>query len=120
MGIESRLGPNCEDGQTTYHVIYSPPLNSYEASLIGPASGDPVCSPRRIPPLDSEHLFAYTPNMEAWELEHIRRSIAMLPEGHSAGALTKERAMALVHEALAAREDATGTSRPSTNCGPPC
>ena len=45
------------------------------------------------------------PGMEAWELEHIRRSIAMLPEGHSAGALTKERAMALVHEALSARED---------------
>jgi hypothetical protein len=43
--------------------------------------------------------------MEAWELEQVRRSIAMLPEGHSAGALTKERAMALVHEALAARED---------------
>lgn len=43
--------------------------------------------------------------MEAWELEQIRRSIAMLPEGHSAGALTKERARALVEEALAARVD---------------
>jgi hypothetical protein len=38
-------------------------------------------------------------------MEHIRRSIAMLSEGHSAGALTKERAMTVVLEALAARED---------------
>jgi hypothetical protein len=50
-------------------------------------------------------MFEYTPAMEGWELEQIRRSIAMLPEGHSAGALTKERAMALVREALDARED---------------
>jgi hypothetical protein len=38
------------------------------------------------------------------ELERLRRSIAMLPEGHSAGALTKEAALALVREALANRE----------------
>jgi hypothetical protein len=43
--------------------------------------------------------------MDAWELEHMRWSITMLPEGHSAGALTKEMAMALVHQALVARDD---------------
>jgi hypothetical protein len=32
------------------------------------------------------------------ELERIRRSIAMLPPGHSAGALTREAAMALIED----------------------
>lgn len=44
--------------------------------------------------------------MESWELEQIRRSIAMLPPGHSAGALTKAVAEELVEEAVAARGDA--------------
>jgi hypothetical protein len=44
--------------------------------------------------------------MEAHELERIRRSIVMLPPGHSAGALTREAALDLVREAIANREDA--------------
>ena len=38
--------------------------------------------------------------VEPWEVEQLRRAIAMLPPAHSAGALTKEAAMALVHEVL--------------------
>jgi len=36
--------------------------------------------------------------MKSWELETLRRSVAMLPPGHSAGALTKEQAQALLDE----------------------
>jgi hypothetical protein len=43
--------------------------------------------------------------MEPWEVEQLRRSIAMLPPGHSAGALTKEAAMALIHEVLNSRRE---------------
>jgi hypothetical protein len=43
--------------------------------------------------------------VEPWEIEQLRRSIAMLPPGHSAGALTKEAAMALVHEVLTSRRE---------------
>jgi hypothetical protein len=43
--------------------------------------------------------------MEPWEVEQLRRSIAMLPPGHSAGALTKEAAMALIHEVLTSRRE---------------
>jgi hypothetical protein len=43
--------------------------------------------------------------VEAWEIEQLRRSIAMLPPGHSAGALTKEAAMALIHEVLNGRRE---------------
>jgi hypothetical protein len=43
--------------------------------------------------------------VEAWEIEQLRRSIAMLSPGHSAGALTKEAAMALVHEVLTSRRE---------------
>jgi hypothetical protein len=41
--------------------------------------------------------------VDAQELERIRRSIAMLPPGHSAGALTREAAMDLIHEVATAR-----------------
>jgi hypothetical protein len=43
--------------------------------------------------------------MEPHEIERIRRSIAMLPEGHSAGALTKAAAMDLVEEVLTSRRE---------------
>jgi hypothetical protein len=43
--------------------------------------------------------------MEAHELERLRRSIAMLPPGHSAGALTREAAMKLVEEVANARSE---------------
>jgi hypothetical protein len=43
--------------------------------------------------------------VEPWQIEQLRRSIAMLPPGHSAGALTKEAAMALVHEVLTSRRE---------------
>jgi hypothetical protein len=43
--------------------------------------------------------------MEAHELERLRRSIAMLPPGHSAGALTREAAMSLVEEVANARSE---------------
>lgn len=36
--------------------------------------------------------------MKSWELETLRRSVAMLPPGHSAGALTKAQAQALLAE----------------------
>jgi hypothetical protein len=36
--------------------------------------------------------------VDSHELERIRRSIAMLPPGHSAGALTREAAMALIED----------------------
>ncbi|HUJ66326.1 MAG TPA: hypothetical protein VLX59_12360 [Acidimicrobiales bacterium] len=41
--------------------------------------------------------------MDPHELERIRRSVAMLPPGHSAGALTREAAMALIEEVASAR-----------------
>jgi hypothetical protein len=43
--------------------------------------------------------------VEPWQIEQLRRSIAMLPPGHSAGALTKEAAMALVHDVLTSRRE---------------
>jgi hypothetical protein len=43
--------------------------------------------------------------MEAHELERLRRSISMLPPGHSAGALTREAAMNLVEEVANARSE---------------
>jgi hypothetical protein len=43
--------------------------------------------------------------VEPWEIEQLRRSIAMLPPGHSAGALTKEAAMALIHEVLTSQQE---------------
>ena len=45
--------------------------------------------------------------MEPHELERLRRSIAMMPPGRSAGALTREAALRLVDEVLAARNETT-------------
>jgi hypothetical protein len=42
--------------------------------------------------------------VEAHELERIRRSIIMVPPGHSAGALTRETAMDLIEECLRLRD----------------
>jgi hypothetical protein len=44
-----------------------------------------------------------SPAVDPHELERLRRSIAMLPPGHSAGALTREAAMALIEEVASAR-----------------
>ena len=43
--------------------------------------------------------------VEAHEIERLRRSIAMLPPGHSAGALTKEMAFSLIEEVLNSRSE---------------
>lgn len=45
--------------------------------------------------------------MEPHELERLRRSIVMMLPGHSAGALTREAALRLVDEVLAARSETT-------------
>ena len=37
-------------------------------------------------------------HLEAWEIENLRRSVAMLLPGHSAGALTRDAALALFEE----------------------
>lgn len=42
-------------------------------------------------PLDSHPV-------KPWELEQLRRSVAMLPPGHSAGALSREQALTLFEE----------------------
>ncbi|MDE3203941.1 MAG: hypothetical protein KGQ66_06925 [Acidobacteriota bacterium] len=43
--------------------------------------------------------------MEPYELERIRRSVAMLAPGHSAGALTREAAMDLLEEIASLRAE---------------
>jgi hypothetical protein len=43
--------------------------------------------------------------VDSHELERLRRSVAMLPPGHSAGALTREAAMALICEVRIARSE---------------
>jgi hypothetical protein len=52
-----------------------------------------------------EHTFDNVPDVEPHELERLRRSIAMLAPGHSAGALTRDAAMALVEEVPSARSE---------------
>jgi hypothetical protein len=44
-------------------------------------------------------------DVEAWEIEQLRRSVAMLPEGHSAGAVSKEQARQLLEEITTARAE---------------
>jgi hypothetical protein len=43
--------------------------------------------------------------VESWELEQLRRSVAMLPEGHSAGAVSKAQARQLLEEVVTARAE---------------
>ena len=45
--------------------------------------------------------------MEDWELEHLRRSVAMLPPGHSAGPLSKEQVRDLIGELETARKESS-------------
>jgi hypothetical protein len=44
-------------------------------------------------------------SMEPHELERLRRSIVMLPPGHSAGALTREAALELLDVVATSREE---------------
>lgn len=55
----------------------------------------------------SEHMFATVRDVEPHELERLRRSIVMMPPGHSAGALTREAALRLVDGVVAARSETT-------------
>jgi hypothetical protein len=48
--------------------------------------------------LSGEHLFGYATAVKPWELEQLRRSVVMLPPGHSAGALSREQALKLFEE----------------------
>jgi hypothetical protein len=41
--------------------------------------------------------------MVAWEAEQLRRSVAVLPEGHSAGAVGRDQARELLEEILTTR-----------------
>lgn len=43
--------------------------------------------------------------MERWELEQLRRSIVMLPPGHSAGAVSKTQAEELLAEVERSHDD---------------
>lgn len=43
--------------------------------------------------------------MEPWELDQLRRSVAMLPSGHSAGAVSKAQAEELLAEIDRSRDD---------------
>ena len=48
--------------------------------------------------------------MEPWEIEQLRRSVVMLPAGHSAGAVTREQALQLFDE-IAGLQRETGRYR---------
>ena len=39
--------------------------------------------------------------MEPWEIEQLRRSVVMLPPGHSVGAMSRDQALALFEELAA-------------------
>jgi hypothetical protein len=43
-------------------------------------------------------MFDYDAPMKSWELEQLRRSVVMLPPGHSAGAVSKAQAEELLAE----------------------
>jgi hypothetical protein len=74
-------------------------------------------TPRRAPTIRRYHrdllFFARRPNrcsirlpgVTPEELERLRRSVVMLPPGHSAGALTREAALAMLDELAAARQE---------------
>ena len=52
-------------------------------------------------------MFVGSLAVESWELEQLRRSVAMLPEGHSAGAVSKEQARQLLDELMTAKDETT-------------
>ena len=43
--------------------------------------------------------------MESWQVEQLRRSIVMLPPGHTAGAVSRDQAERLLDELLGMRRD---------------
>ena len=40
-------------------------------------------------PRHYEHMFASIWGVEPWQIEQLRRSVAMLPPGHSVGAMSR-------------------------------
>ena len=48
--------------------------------------------------MGTERVFATLADVEPWEIEQLRRSVAMLPAGHSAGAVSREQALQLLDE----------------------
>jgi hypothetical protein len=50
-------------------------------------------------------MFARVPIVDPHELERLRRSIVMLPPGHTAGALTREDALDLIEEIARSSEE---------------
>lgn len=52
-----------------------------------------------------EHVFDNIRAVEAWQIENLRRSLAVTPPGTSVGTLTREEAEALVEEVLASRSE---------------
>lgn len=57
-----------------------------------------------------EQTFAYPRGVEPWEIENLRRSVVMLPPGHSAGSMSREQALALFDQ-LANLEEETARYR---------
>jgi hypothetical protein len=53
----------------------------------------------------AEHVFDSLGGVDRHDLERLRRSIVMLPPGHSAGALTREAALDLIEEITTSREE---------------
>lgn len=52
-----------------------------------------------------EHVFDIVLHVDPWELQNLRRSLAMTPDGTTVGTLKKEEAEALVEEVLAGRSE---------------
>lgn len=50
-------------------------------------------------------MFDYGGGMESWEIEQLRRSVAMLPPGHAVGAMPREQALGLFDELEQCRSD---------------
>ena len=43
--------------------------------------------------------------MQPWEIESVRRSVTMVPPGHSAGAVSREQALQLFEEIAGLRQE---------------
>jgi hypothetical protein len=52
-------------------------------------------------------VFAYPRCVEPWEIEVLRRSVVMLSPGHSAGAMSREQALALFDEIAGLEQETT-------------
>jgi hypothetical protein len=46
--------------------------------------------------------------VEPWEIENLRRSVVMLPPGHSAGAVRREQALGLFEEIAGLQQETSG------------